>query len=265
MSGSATVVSGGKNYLTGGDAYEYYFFPVSYPIYLIATNSYWSYLTPYYSLNIAPGAVVSDGNIIIYGGSDGTNSQNMAFAYSLSGDTTPSVPAMNVARSYLGYAPDKSGNAYAIGGLDGSGNALASVERLALGDTIGSWTYTASLPGPRYNFPAVFNRTNYIYIFGGQTDPNSGAEDSTVLRYAVNSNKWSTMAPMPVAVAGSAATLGPDGNIYVVGGTSGGVAATTVQVYSPSANSWTVGTPLPEGLNLSALGVDSLNRPTAMT
>jgi hypothetical protein len=43
---------------------------VSYPLSLVATNNYWTTLAPYYSLNIAPGAVVSDGNLIIYGGSD---------------------------------------------------------------------------------------------------------------------------------------------------------------------------------------------------
>ena len=74
MSGAATVVSGGNNFLTGGDAYANYFFPVSYPISLAATNAYWTYWSPYYSLNIAPGAVVNDGNIVLYGGSDGDGS-----------------------------------------------------------------------------------------------------------------------------------------------------------------------------------------------
>ena len=68
------------------------------------------------------------------------------------------------------------------------------------------------------------------------------------------------MAPMPVADAGSAAALGADGKIYVVGGTSGGVTTDVVQVYNPAANSWTISTPLPEALSASAMGVDSLGR-----
>jgi hypothetical protein len=260
MSGAASVVTGGKNLLTGGDAYASYFFPVSYPISLAATNTYWTYLSPFYSLNIAPGAVVSDGNVIIYGGSDGTSSQSAAFAYSLSGDTTPTMPSMNVARSYLGYAADKNGNAYAFGGLDANGNPLSSAERFSLANNNPTWTYIASLPGARYNFPAVFDRTNFIYIFGGLTDTIPGIESATVLRYSVNGNSWSNMTSMPVAVAGSAATLGPDGKIYVVGGTSGGISTNVVQVYNPVANSWTISTPLPEGLSLAAMGVDSLGR-----
>jgi hypothetical protein len=43
MSGAAAVVSGGNNFLTGGDADAGYFFPVSYPISLAATNAYWTH------------------------------------------------------------------------------------------------------------------------------------------------------------------------------------------------------------------------------
>lgn len=260
MSGSGTVYSGGKNILTGGDAYQSYFYPVSYPISLTATNQYWTYLGSYDNLNVAPGVVMFDGNLIIYGGTDGTTAQNITLAFNLTGDTPPTMPSMNVARAYLGYAPDKSGAAYAFGGLDDSGNPLASAERLSLANNTPTWTYIASLPGPRYNFPAVFNHTNYIYVFGGLTDPSTGVETDSVLRYAVNSNSWSAMSSMPVAAAGAAAALGPDGKIYLAGGTSGGVSTSLVQVYDPASNSWEISTPLPEGLSLAALGVDSLGR-----
>jgi hypothetical protein len=260
MSGAAAVVSSGNNILVGGDAYVGYDFAVTYPTSLAATNSYWSYLSPYYDLNIAPGAVVNDGNIIIYGGTDGTNSQNIVIAYSLSGDTTPTMHSMNVARSYLGFAPDKNGNAYAFGGLDANGHPLASAERFNPVNNNSAWTYIANLPAARYNFPAVFNRTNFIYIFGGLTDTTSGIESASVLRYSVSGNSWSNMAAMPIAVAGSAATLGPDGKIYVFGGTSGGVATDVVQVYNPALNSWAISTPLPEALSGASAGVDSLDR-----
>lgn len=260
MSGSATAYSNGRNILSGGDVYEFYGFAYSQPVYLTPTNVSWTYLPAFSSLNIAGGAVVNDGNLIVYGGTDGTNSQNITVADSLSGDTPPVMPNMNTPRSYLGYTQDRSGNAYAIGGLDANSNVLASVERLNFGDTTSTWTYVASLPAPRYDFPAAFNHTNYIYIFGGYTDTVSGVESASVLRYAVNSNTWTAMEPMPTPVAGSAATFAPDGKIYVVGGTCGGVSTNVVQVYDPSADSWTVSTPLPEGLSLSALGVDSVNR-----
>ena len=260
LSGSATVATGGLNYLTGGDDGFGYFYSATYPMSLAATNSAWSLLSPYSGVNIAPGAVAYDGNLIIYGGTDGTNAQNSTFAYNLTGDTPPVMPAMNTARAYLGYAADHGGSAYAFGGLDTNGNALATAEKLNFNNNSLAWAPIASLPVPLYNFPAVFNRTNYIYTFGGETDPGTGVETSAVLRYSVSGNSWIALTPLPVAVAGSAATLAPDGNIYVIGGTAGGVATNLVQVYNPAANSWVISTPLPAPVTLANAGVDSLGR-----
>ena len=259
FSGAATiVVSGLGNVLIGGDGFAYYYYPLTYPESLIATNQYWNYLPAIYSLNIAPGAVNSGGMIILYGGTDGTASTSTAIGYSPSGDAPVTLASMSVARSYLGYAPDRNGNAYAIGGLDDSGQPLSSAERY--NPDADTWAAIAPLPKALYNFPAVFNRTNYIYIFGGRTNTTSGTETATVFRYSVSANTWTAMAPMPVAVAGNAATLGVDGKIYVVGGVSSGVTTNVVQVYDPAANSWAISTPLPEGLSASAMGVDSLGR-----
>ena len=232
----------------------------AYPEGLIATNIYWTPLgQPFYG-NIAPGAVASGGSIIVYGGNDGISSVSTVINYSPS-DGSSTLASMSVPRSYLGYAPDRSGNAYAIGGLDDSGNPLASAERLQSGiRPAGTWSPVASLPAARYNFPAVFDHTNYIYIFGGYTDTVSGVEISSVLRYSVSKNTWTNMAAMPIPTAGSAAALGADGKIYVVGGVSGGVPTDAVEVYNSAANSWTLSTPLPEPLTGSAMGVDSLGR-----
>jgi hypothetical protein len=168
---------------------------------------------------------------------------------------------MSVARSYLGYAGDHRGNAYAIGGLDGNGQPLASGEKLTNPDgSSGAWTPIASLPAPRYNFPAVCDGTNLIYIFGGYTNSTSNIESVSAMRFSISKNTWTNLASLPVAVAGSCATLGADGNLYVVGGLSGGQMTNLVQVYSPVANSWVVSTPLPECLSASVMGTDSLGR-----
>ncbi|HTY89090.1 MAG TPA: kelch repeat-containing protein [Candidatus Acidoferrum sp.] len=252
------MFSGLGNVLIGGDGFAYYYYPLTFPENLTVTNLYWNYLPAIYSLNLAPGAVTRGGMIILYGGTDGTSSTSAVIGYSPSGDAPLTLASMSVPRSYLGYAPDRNGNAYAIGGLDDTGQPLASAERY--NPDADTWTAIAPLPAARYNFPAVFNGTNQIYIFGGRTNATAGAEIATVLRYSVNANTWTAVAPMPVATAGSAAALGVDGKFYVVGGVSGGVATSVVQVYNPTANTWEFSTPLPEALSASAMGVDSLGR-----
>jgi hypothetical protein len=224
---------------------------------LAATDSYWTYFLPFYGNVLSPGAVASGGMIVVFGGNDGTSSTSAVFGYSPT-DGTQLLNSMSVARSELGYAPDRSGNAYALGGLGASGQPLSSAE--CYNQDSGTWAAIASLPRALYDFPAVSNGTNYIYAFGGFTGTAPGTETATVLRYAVSANRWVTMASMPIAVAGSAAALGADGNIYVVGGTSSGVTTNVVQVYNPTTNSWAISTPLPEGLSAAAMGVDSLGR-----
>jgi hypothetical protein len=251
-SGAATTLFSGSNLIIGGDS--------SAVEALAATNIYWTFFTPFSGATVSPGAVADGGMVIYFGGNDGTASTNATIGYSPSDGLSLLAP-MNVARAQLGYAPDRSGNAYAIGGLDDNGTPLSSAERYD--QDLNSWGPIASMPAARYNFPAVFNRTNYIFVFGGNTDL-SGTVTATVLRYSVSANSWSSMAPMPVAVAGSAATLAADGKIYVAGGLSGGVATDTIQVYDPVANSWTISAPLPEALSASAIGSDSLGRLVVM-
>ena len=118
----------------------------------------------------------------------------------------------------------------------------------------------ASLPTARYDFPAVFDGADSIYVFGGYASTNSGTESASVLRYSVRRNTWTNVASLPVPVTGSAAAFGPDGKIYVVGGVSGGVTTNVVQVYDPAAKTWAIAPPLPEGLSAAAMGVDSLSR-----
>lgn len=259
ISQAATVTASGfGNILVGGTDY---YDGASYPVYLIATNSYWSGLGAVYSVNVAGGAAVVDGSIIVYGGTDGAVSQYSVAAINLTGDTPPVFAPMNTARSYFGYATDRSSRAYAIGGLDGRGQPLATAERFTFdAGSNGTWSAIASLPKARFDFSAVFARTNYIYIFGGYTNATGGGELNSVMRYSTTQNTWTNLAAMPVAVAGSAAVLGVEGRIYVVGGLAGGVATNVVQAYDPAANSWTVSTPLPEGLSGAAVGVDSLGR-----
>jgi hypothetical protein len=253
-SGAATVVDPRLgNVLIGGDYNPY-------PLSLAVSNIYWTPLPAMFGTSIAAGAMNNGDFIIIFGGTDGNAPTSTVFGYSPSGDTPATYASMSVARSYLGYATVK-GNAYAIGGIDDNGQALASAESFSPeSGPAGTWSTIASLPVARFDFPAATDGTNQIYIFGGYTNANAGTEVSSALRYSVSKNSWTAITPMPVATAGSSAAFGADGKIYVVGGVSGGIKISVVQIYDPVANSWTISTPLPEGLSASATGVDRLGR-----
>jgi N-acetylneuraminic acid mutarotase len=57
---------------------------------------------------------------------------------------------------------------------------------------------------------------------------------------------WTTVAPLPTARTGLAATTGSDGRIYTIGGIdSTGAVSAVVEVYTPSSNSWATAAPMP--------------------
>ncbi|HCG02639.1 MAG TPA: hypothetical protein DEV93_19115, partial [Chloroflexi bacterium] len=77
----------------------------------------------------------------------------------------------------------------------------------------------------------------------------------TVEAYDPATNSWSTKAAMPSARWGLAATIGPDGKIYAIGGVEplglAGKIVGTVEAYAPSTNSWGALTPLTVSVKLA--------------
>jgi hypothetical protein len=220
----------------------------------------WSDLViPLDTSRIGAGAAINPSVVeeeLVYGGAEaGGSSLNTAgtgFLYDPNSDFLP-VASMSVARSYHGYA-SVAGRAYAIGGIDDAGNVLASVE--SFGAT-GIWQKAAPLPVALWAFPAVADGAGHIYVFGGATAPGAASVSDALYEYTAATNSWATLAPLPVATRDSAAALGPDGNFYVVGGSSGSAALATVQVYNPTSNTWSLGVSLPVAVRSAAAVVDA--------
>jgi chitinase len=65
---------------------------------------------------------------------------------------------------------------------------------------------------------------------------------------------------MPVAVREEAAVLGPNGKVYVLGGSNGTAATATVQVYDLTTDTWTTDTDLPAPVRQPAAVLDAQGR-----
>jgi N-acetylneuraminic acid mutarotase len=71
--------------------------------------------------------------------------------------------------------------------------------------------------------------------------------------YDPATDTWTAMAPMSIHRHALAATLGPDGRIYAIGGTNDRVfASDAVEIYDPAKDSWTRGAPMPHGQECAA-------------
>jgi hypothetical protein len=173
------------------------------------------------------------------------------------GNQTRSLRSMNVPRAEFGWATDANDLSYAIGGQDNNGTPLATTE--VYNPTANTWTYLAPLPQALYGESAVSDSAGHIYTFGGVGA--DGQINNIVYRYTIATNTWDRSAsPMQVGVRDSAAVIGPDGLIYVVGGETSAGASATVESYNISTNTWDLETSLPQPLSSAAAAVDSLGR-----
>jgi len=218
----------------------------------------WSTANPIDQARVSP-AVSSIGGseLLVYGGSAGGSALSSALEYDPANlNNIHSAAAMSTPRSLLAFATDGSNRAYAIGGINGSGNRLASVERFD--PTTGTWSTVAALPQARSGAAAVYDGAGHIFVFGGATSTSS--RTSTALKYTVATNTWTTVHAMPISTTEAAAVFGPDGLIYVLGGKGSEGNQATVQAYNPTTNTWSKTTSLPHGISDEAAVVDAQNR-----
>lgn len=155
-----------------------------------------------------------------------------------------SVASMPTARADLAATTGQNGLIYAIGGQNGSG-FLNTVE--AYNPSTNSWNTLPGMPLRRRDVAAVTGPDGRIYVIGGENrfDDTGFSQINEVDVYDPAANSWSTVASMPTPRYGIAAVLGPDGRIYVFGGSGFGSILNTVEVYTPSTNSWATAAPMP--------------------
>jgi N-acetylneuraminic acid mutarotase len=91
------------------------------------------------------------------------------------------------------------------------------------------------------NWGTVVVISAFALIGIAQAQDKSDASGQTL---TVIHNTWSSGAPIPIAVGGSAVGV-LKGQIYVVGGNHGTQIIAATQIYNPSTNTWSKGTALP--------------------
>jgi hypothetical protein len=143
--------------------------------------------------------------------------------------------------SHPGVTAGLDGTIYVLGGTaDGGGPDTNSAETLAPGAT--SWSTLAPLPVPRCDVAAATDRSGLIYAIGGDDcDFHSGSITfSNVINiYNPGTGTWSDGGQLPTGVGVAGCATGPDGRIYVIGGTATAASGlATVQVYNPVTGNW---------------------------
>jgi hypothetical protein len=227
-SGVAAATSGGRIHVLGGfnEASQSL---TTHEVYEPA-NDAWTTAAPLTSPRAMLAAVTGpDGLIYAIGGFDGPTLGNVD-AYNPTTDTWTSKAPLHTTRTWHAAVLGSDGLIYAIGGatfIVGTGPvALSSVETFNV--TTDTWTTTPfSLPVATCALAAAVDPNGFICVAGGDT-VGSATPTTNVYLYNTADPGWFSQPPMPSGRATLAATTGPDGLIYAIGGTDGTNALTTV-------------------------------------
>jgi N-acetylneuraminic acid mutarotase len=134
---------------------------------------------------------------------------------------------------------------YVLGGFDGAGESLRTVEIFDTGS--GSWDEGPDLP-VGLNHPMAAATSDSVYVFGGYL---GFVSDATADVHRLDGDDWQAVTPMPESRAAAAAAT-VDGSVYIIGGMGGpgDESSSMVEemlVYDVASDSWMVepGPPTP--------------------
>jgi N-acetylneuraminic acid mutarotase len=134
------------------------------------------------------------------------------------------------------------GKVYVVGGIDGSRQAIATVE--AYDPATDRWTQRASLPNAMHhvNLAAVNGK---LYVVGALSGTSFDAIGDTLV-YDPGADAWSPLSSMPSGTERGASGVAvlDDGRIVVAGGLRGGDSVTDASVFDPGSDAWSPLQPL---------------------
>jgi hypothetical protein len=205
---------------------------------------------------VSAGAGQGSTGVIVFGGR-ASEVEDSALRYDPTGVDSQDAALMDTPRWQMGSAWDDSG-VYAIGGLDDGGGVLKTVEIYdAAAD---AWSPVTAMPAARFALASVADGAGHLYAFGGASANNATSVSNSAYRYDEDSDTWSTLAVMPIAVRDAATAIGSDGKIYLIGGATAAGATASVQSYDPQSNAWSVEPSLPIAIRGAVAAPDAEGR-----
>jgi hypothetical protein len=148
---------------------------------------------------------------------------------------SPTNPLLGQAGSYSMIATDTANSI----------PASAACVPVTLAVTVGQWTPDGSQSSARYEAMSLMLPNNTFWVAGGQNDSGLRSDDSIYTAVDGTHGAWATN-PAHTFAAGphldGTATLLPNGNVLIVGGSDGQDGKTGVEIYAPGTDTFSLTT-----------------------
>jgi uncharacterized repeat protein (TIGR02543 family) len=176
--------------------------------------------------------LLANGNVLVAGGADGTNSLTSAELYDGINSTWTTTGNLSVARKAHTATALPDGTVLVVGGTDGT-KPLASAERYD--PASGIWSATGSLRTARYYHTATLLSNGTVLVTGG-TDGTNPLASGELYDPAIGT--WTATGNLETARYSDTATLLPNGTVLVAGGTDGTDSLASAELYDPATATW---------------------------
>ncbi|MGE5603661.1 MAG: kelch repeat-containing protein, partial [Nitrososphaerales archaeon] len=204
-----------------------------------------------------PAVVAFNNKLYVLGGSTQPFSGAVpnAAVYDPATNTWTDLPPLSVARGGA-TAQVLNNEIWVMGGMDGTGASLSSVE--IFNPANGSWRNGPSMTLARDN-PGSAVLNGKIYIFGGRTRFAAGGEvagtPTSVEMFNPGTNAWTelTMSDMPTGRRAPVVAV-LNGKALVIGGENANQVFDANEEFDPADNSWRTLTPMPTARHGAAGG-----------
>ena len=179
-----------------------------------------------------------NGKIYVFGGFNVSIHAATTQIYDITSNTWSFGALMPVGGAFLAAASDNGNYIYVVGGENTSAlSAMTNVQ--VYGTLTNSWTAATDLPYGVSMGSMVMTDDGFYYL-GGQI---GGVVTDKVLHASLTGGAWTDVALLPQPTLGMAATVGVDGMIYSLGGSSSfgwgsSPLSNAAYAYDPALNTW---------------------------
>jgi WD40 repeat protein len=199
--------------------------------------------------------LLPNGNVLMAGGYDGTNSVDITELYFSPPMVSPGMWTLTGSLTNALYLHTATllpnGKVLVVGGADYSGNVFAAAQ--LYDSTNGTWTGTNAMAKARYAHTATLLANGKVLVAGGTTnqyDPTSASLVQPAELFNPTNDTWATTGPLNFPRFFHTATLLANGKVLVTGGMSSNSYPITIlnssELYDPATGSWTITGPLHE-------------------